>query len=104
MRVYGKSLWFLLRHRWISAIIWVVCMAGTVYFFEVVPKAFLPIGDSGFIFGLMIAQEGIFLQGDAARPERSGTEDSRDPAVDTSFTMTGNSGFFPANWGMVLRF
>ena len=27
--VYGRSLWFFLRHRWISAVTWVVCLAGT---------------------------------------------------------------------------
>ena len=31
--VYGRSLWFFLRHRWISAVIWVVCLVGTVYLF-----------------------------------------------------------------------
>ena len=56
--VYGRSLWFFLRNRWISAVTWVVCLAGTAYFFYVVPKAFLPVGDSSFIRGVMVAQEG----------------------------------------------
>ena len=30
-------------------LIWVVCLVGTVYLFYVVPKAFLPVGDSSFI-------------------------------------------------------
>ena len=38
--VYGRSLWFFLRHRWISAVTWVVCLAGTAYFFYVVPKSY----------------------------------------------------------------
>src|SRR5438445_59720 len=44
--VYGRSLWFFLRQRWVSALVWVICLAGTGYLFYVVPKAFLPIGDS----------------------------------------------------------
>jgi len=55
---YGRSLWFFLRQRWVSALIWVLCLAGTVYLFNIVPKAFLPIGDSSFIQGVFIAQEG----------------------------------------------
>ena len=56
--VYGKSLWWFLRHRWISALTWVACMAGTVLLFMAVPKAFLPVGDSSFIWGVMIGKEG----------------------------------------------
>ena len=28
---YGGSLWWFLRHRWVSAVIWVVCLAGTIW-------------------------------------------------------------------------
>src|SRR4029077_16801571 len=56
--VYGKSLWWFLRHRWISALTWAACMAGTILLFSAVPKAFLPIGDSSFIWGVMIGKEG----------------------------------------------
>src|SRR6202008_3545724 len=55
---YGRSLWFFLRYRWISMAIWVVCLGGTIYFFNIVPKAFLPIGDSSFVLGVFVTQEG----------------------------------------------
>jgi multidrug efflux pump subunit AcrB len=53
---YGRSLWFFLRHRWVSAVVWVICLAGTAYLFYVIPKSFLPVGDSSFIRGVMVAQ------------------------------------------------
>ncbi len=56
--VYGKSLWWFLRFRWMSALIWVVCLAGTVWLFMIVPKAFLPSGDSSFVWGVFIGREG----------------------------------------------
>src|SRR6202023_613862 len=56
--VYGRVLWFFLRQRWVSAVIWAACLAGTVLLFNVVPKAFLPVGDSGFVRGVFVAQEG----------------------------------------------
>ena len=41
--VYGRSLWFFLRHRWVSALVWVVCLVGTVYLFYAVPEG-VPAG------------------------------------------------------------
>src|SRR5260370_7204707 len=42
LSVYGRSLWFFLRYRWISLAVWVFCLLGTVYFFYFVPNSFLP--------------------------------------------------------------
>ncbi|HSI85574.1 MAG: efflux RND transporter permease subunit [Candidatus Methylacidiphilales bacterium] len=58
VRIYGNSLWFFLRHTWISVMVWLLCMVGTMYFLWVLPKSFMPVGDSGFIMGVLIAQEG----------------------------------------------
>ena len=30
---YGSSLWWFLRHRWVSPVIWVICLAGTIALF-----------------------------------------------------------------------
>ena len=81
--VYSKSLWWFLRFRWVSALIWLICLAGTIGLFMIVPKAFLPVGDSSFIWGVMIGREGSSPEqmhalqrsggcGAAARSERRG--------------------------------
>ena len=104
LRVYGDSLWWFLRHRWISALTWVACMVGTVLLFSAVPKAFLPVGDSSFIWGVMIGKEGSSpvqmqqLQNQAAAIMR------QDPAVGATFTLTGNSSFLASNQGLLLAF
>src|SRR5207244_2404621 len=49
---YGASLWWFLRHRWISAVVWIVCLGGTLGLFLAVPKSFLPPGDSSGVFGV----------------------------------------------------
>jgi len=89
IRSYGNSLHFFLRHKWISALGWVVCMVGTVLLFNAVPKAFLPVGDSGFIRGMFMAQEG-------SSPERMREyQDQVDkilqanPYIDRSYTISG---------------
>src|SRR5205085_11853316 len=55
LAAYSRALWFFLRWRFISAVIWPVCLAGTIWLVIKVPKGFLPIGDSSFIRGIMIA-------------------------------------------------
>ncbi|HKY30144.1 MAG TPA: efflux RND transporter permease subunit [Pyrinomonadaceae bacterium] len=104
LSVYGGSLWWFLRHRWVSPVIWIICLAGTIALFVVVPKAFLPPGDSGVIFGVFIAQEG-------SSPEQMSTFQDRvdemlrgDPYVQNDFTMTGATGFLGSNQGMMFTY
>jgi len=102
--VYGRSLWFFLRQRWISALVWVICLAGTGYLFYIVPKSFLPVGDSSFIRGVLVAQEGS--SPDQMRALQTAAEKvmRANPAVETTFTMSGNSQFMPANQAFLIAF
>jgi hydrophobic/amphiphilic exporter-1 (mainly G- bacteria), HAE1 family len=104
LRVYGGSLWWFLRHRWVSAIIWVLCLAGTIVLFMFVPKAFLPPGDSSVIFGAFIAREGSSPAQMHALQDRVDQALHQDPNVITDFTLTGATGFLSANQGITFTF
>src|SRR5437868_4576236 len=104
LRVYGGSLWWFLRHRWISALIWVLCLAGTIVLFMLVPKAFLPPGDSSVIFGAFIAREGSSPEQMKALQNRVDQMLHQDPNVITDFTLTGATGFLSANQGITFTF
>ena len=104
LSVYGGSLWWFLRHRWISAVIWVVCLAGTIWLFMLVPKTFLPPGDSGVIFGAFIAAEGSSPKQMRAYQDRVDQMLHEDPNVITDFTMTGATGFLASNQGITFTF
>ncbi len=104
LRVYGNSLWWFLRHRWISALTWVACMVGTVLLFMAVPKAFLPIGDSSFVWGVMIGKEGSSPQQMQDLQNQAAVVMRQDPAVGATFTLTGNSSFLASNQGLLLAF
>ncbi|HXI25275.1 MAG TPA: efflux RND transporter permease subunit [Pyrinomonadaceae bacterium] len=104
LRVYGGSLWWFLRHRWVSALIWVVCLAGTIVLFMLVPKAFLPPGDSSVIFGAFIAREGSSPDQMKALQDRVDQALHQDPNVITDFTLTGATGFLSANQGITFTF
>ncbi len=102
--VYGRSLWFFLRHRWVSAVTWVVCLIGTGYLFYVIPKSFLPVGDSSFIRGVLVAQEGS--SPDQMRAYQNSAEEimRANPAVAWTFSMTGNSQFMASNQAFLIAF
>jgi HAE1 family hydrophobic/amphiphilic exporter-1 len=104
LSLYGGSLWWFLRHRWISPVIWVICLAGTIWLFMLVPKTFLPPGDSGVIFGAFIAQEGSSPQQMRAYQDQVDRMLHNDPHVVTDFTMTGATGFLAANQGITFTF
>ncbi len=101
---YGRSLWWFLRFRWISALIWVACLAGTILLFMTVPKAFLPVGDSSFIWGVMIGREGSSPEQMRALQDQADNILRRNPGVAATFTMTGNNQFLSSNQGLLLGF
>jgi len=104
LKYYGGSLWWFLRHRWVSLVIWIVCLAGTVGLFMLVPKSFLPPGDSSVIFGAFIAAEGSSPKQMQAFQDRVDDVLHNDPNVITDFTMTGATGFLAANQGITFTF
>jgi HAE1 family hydrophobic/amphiphilic exporter-1 len=101
---YGRSLWWFLRRRWLSALIWVVCLAGTIWLFMIVPKAFLPVGDSSFVWGVMIGREGSSPEQMRALQDQADNVLRQDPGVGATFTLTGNAQFLVSNQGLLLAF
>jgi HAE1 family hydrophobic/amphiphilic exporter-1 len=101
---YGGSLWWFLKHRWISLVIWVVCLAGTIGLFILVPKSFLPPGDSSVIFGAFIAREGSSPAQMRELQNRVDETLHQDENVITDFTMTGATGFLASNQGIMFTF
>ena len=104
LKLYGSSLWWFLRHRWISPVIWVICLAGTIWLFMLVPKTFLPPGDSGVIFGAFVAKEGSSPKQMREYQDQVDKMLHEDPNVITDFTMTGATGFLASNQGITFTF
>jgi HAE1 family hydrophobic/amphiphilic exporter-1 len=101
--VYGWSLWWFLRRRWVAAAIWALCMVGTVWLFMRVPQTFLPVGDSSFIRGVVIAQEGSSPQQMYDYQQAVQEALHSNPSVRMTFTMVASSRF-NSNQGLVLVF
>ncbi|HXG50196.1 MAG TPA: efflux RND transporter permease subunit [candidate division Zixibacteria bacterium] len=104
LALYSRMLWWFLRFRSVSAVTWLVCMAGPIVLFVAIPKAFLPPGDSSFVWGVMIGREGSSPQQMRQLQDRADRVLRDDPSVLATLTMTGNSAFLSANQGLLLAF
>jgi hydrophobic/amphiphilic exporter-1 (mainly G- bacteria), HAE1 family len=102
--LYGRSLYFFLHHRWISAVTWVGCFALTVWVFGLLPKTFIPAGDSGFIRGVLLCQEGISPDRIKQLQKQVDLLLRKNPAVNESFTLAGFSQGLPSNQMLALAF
>lgn len=99
---YGRSLHFFLRHKWISALAWIACMAGTVFLFKAVPKSFLPIGDSGTIRGVFAVQEGTSPERMRAYQYEVDQILRENPYIDLAYTISSVSGRLSSSQARVL--
>ena len=101
---YGRGLSWFLVHRWFSALIWLVCLVGTVYFFIVVPKAFLPPGDSGVVTGVFIAREGSSPDQMRAIQDQVDAALLRNPNIMATIEVAGLGQFIASNQGIIFTF
>lgn len=101
LKFYSSTLSWFLRRRFVSLLIWIACLAGTLVLFAKIPKSFLPPGDSGTIFGVLIGREGSSPAQMRDLQDRAEEVIHRDPDVRAAFTMTGNGAFIAANQGIL---
>ncbi|MSP39937.1 MAG: efflux RND transporter permease subunit [Deltaproteobacteria bacterium] len=104
LTAYGKYLTWFLDHRWVSALIWVACLAGTVGFFLIIPKAFLSPGDSSVITGVFIAREGSSPEQMRAIQDQVDAALLQNPNVLATVEVTGLSQFLASNQGIIFTF
>lgn len=99
LKFYGATLWFFLRHRWVSAMCWAMCFAGTIFFFQKMPKTFLPQGDSGFIFSMFMADESTSYKQFQEYQYQVNEVIKSEPAVSHFVTVSGIPQFIPTYAG-----
>jgi HAE1 family hydrophobic/amphiphilic exporter-1 len=99
LRVYSRSLLWSLKHHWLSAIGWVLCIVGTGYLWNMVPKTFLPPGDSSTVWGVLIGREGSSPHQMRLLQDRAEEVIHHNPNVLAAFTMTGST-FLSSNMGL----
>jgi HAE1 family hydrophobic/amphiphilic exporter-1 len=99
---YDWSLQKVLRHRFVTLLFSLAIMAVTAWLFIRIPKGFLPSEDSGFIFGITMAQQGISFDSMKDHQKAFTRLMVADPNVENVMSFAGaggpggggNSGFF----------
>jgi HAE1 family hydrophobic/amphiphilic exporter-1 len=99
---YDWSLRKVLRHRFATLLFSFAIMLVTAYLFVRIPKGFLPSQDSGFVFGMTQAQQGISFDSMKEHQKAISGIMLADPNVDNVVSFAGaggpggggNSGFF----------
>ena len=89
VRQYSRALHFQLRHKWIALVAWVFCIVGAGVLYFLLPKTFLPPGDSSFIFGAMIMPQGASTEQMQAYQAKVTAVVKKDPNVLKCGSVTG---------------
>ena len=86
---YQGVLRWVLTHRFVAVIAWIICIGGTVWLFAVLPKTFLPEGDSGAVMGQMLVPQGTSTDQMRKFQDHVNNTILSDPAVEKVISVTG---------------
>ena len=102
LAVYGSLLKWFLHHKPVAVLIWFGCVAGTLFFAYILPKSFLPPGDSGALLGSFVAENGS--SPDKMKQIQSDIEKilHENPYVYRTYTLTGISAAVAGNQGILV--
>ncbi len=101
-RAYEWTLAKALKHRFATFVFSLLLLGATAYLFIKIPTGFLPSEDSGLIFGVTMAQQGISYDAMVKHQKEVTAIVMKDPNVANSMSFAGaggpggggNSGFF----------
>jgi len=101
IRHYLSLLKWFLNNRYMGIVLWVGCVGGTVFFAELLPKSFLPPGDSGGVYGSFVALNGTSPESMQHIQADLETIIQQNPAVEKTYTLTGATTALAGNQGML---
>ncbi len=89
---YGRALSWVLRHRRSAILFSALVLAGTVVLFQRIPKGFLPTEDTGQIFALTEAAEGISYEAMVEHQQQVAAIVAKNPNVEGFMSSAGGRG------------
>src|SRR5205809_1223682 len=101
---YGRALDKFLDRAWLTVPILLGCILGLWFFFTHLPFTLIPPGDSGFIRGIFIAQEGSSPAQMHAYQTLVNEKLQADPAVGQFFTLAGFASRSALSQGLMFLF
>ena len=101
---YGRALDKFLDRAWLTIPIILLCFVGLWFFFTHLPFTLLPPGDSGFIRGVFIAQEGSSPAQMRAYQQLVNQKLQEDPNIAQFFTLAGFSSRTAGSQALIFGF
>jgi len=89
---YEKSLQWVLRHRRVTLGITAALFVATIFLFYIMPKGFLPTEDTGQIFAITEAQQGISFEDMKKHQQEIADIIAQDPNVEAFMSSIGAGG------------
>jgi multidrug efflux pump len=89
---YGRTLTVVLRYRFITLLVTIGTLVGTLLLYVVVPKGFFPVQDTGVILGISEAPQTVSFTSMAERQQKLVDILLQDPAVDNISSFIGVDG------------
>jgi len=89
---YGAMLRVVLRHQFATLVVAIGTLGLTVYLYQVVPKGFFPVQDTGAILGISQAPETVSFPAMAKRQQELVKVIRQDPAVENLTSFIGADG------------
>jgi HAE1 family hydrophobic/amphiphilic exporter-1 len=100
---YRRGLTVVLRHSFITLIVFLVTVAAAVFLILIIPKGLFPQQDTGFIFGNAVAAQDSSFAAMRSRQEALAGIVRQDPDVSTFSFNVGSSTFNTGNFFIALK-
>jgi HAE1 family hydrophobic/amphiphilic exporter-1 len=101
---YGRMLDKFLDRAWLTIPILLACILGLWFFFTHLPFTLLPPGDSGFVRGVFIAQEGSSPAQMRIYKQQVNEVLKKDPNIGQFFTLAGFAARSSSSQGLIFGF
>jgi multidrug efflux pump len=89
---YGRTLTVVLRYRFITLLVTIGTLVGTLLLYVVIPKGFFPVQDTGVLLGISEAPQTVSFTSMAERQQKLVDILLQDPAVDNISSFIGVDG------------
>jgi multidrug efflux pump len=89
---YGRTLTVVLRHQTITLLVAIGTLVLTIYLYDVTPKGFFPVQDTGVILGISEAPQSVSFDQMAVRQQNLAKVINADPAVESLSSFIGIDG------------
>ncbi|MFZ1134013.1 MAG: multidrug efflux RND transporter permease subunit [Candidatus Korobacteraceae bacterium] len=89
---YGRTLQFVLRHQTATLLVTIGTLVATIWMYDIVPKGFFPVQDTGVIMGISDAPESVSFVSMAERQQKLAAAVLKDPDVASLSSFIGVDG------------